>query len=48
LEAELVPGALKLDKFELSPRKSDIAVDEVVLAWAPWWVDGSGRGRPGY
>jgi hypothetical protein len=48
LEAELVPGALKLEKFELSPRKSDIAVDEVLLVWVPWWVDASGNARPGY
>jgi hypothetical protein len=48
LEAELVPAALKLEKLELSPRKSDIAVDEVLLVWVPWWVDASGRARPGY
>jgi Skp family chaperone for outer membrane proteins len=48
LEAELVPGALKLEKLELSPRKSDIAVDEVLLVWVPWWVDQGGRARPAY
>jgi hypothetical protein len=48
LESELVPAALKLEKFELAPRKSDIAVDEVMLVWLPWWVDRSGNARPAY
>ena len=30
------------NKFEVSPRKSDIAVDQVHLVWLPWSVDASG------
>lgn len=48
LEFDFEPGNLKLDKIEISPRKSDIAVDEVVLAWLPWWVGGDTGDRPAY
>jgi hypothetical protein len=48
LEAELVPEALRLERVEIPPRKGDIAVDDVVLCWVPWWVDVSGKGRPAY
>jgi hypothetical protein len=48
LEAELVPEALKLERLEIPPRKGDIAVDEVVLCWVPWWVSADGAARPAY
>ncbi|MBX3434723.1 MAG: ATP-binding protein [Pirellulales bacterium] len=48
LDFDFEPGNLKLAKIEASPRKSDIAVDQVVLAWLPWWIGGSGGDRPAY
>ena len=32
----LRPEALPLKKIELTPRKADISVEQVVLAWTPW------------
>jgi hypothetical protein len=48
LQAGLLPGRLTLEKVEIPPRKSDIAVDEVLLAWLPWWVAADGAARPAY
>ena len=48
LETDYEPANLKLDKIEISPRKSDIAVDEVVLAWLPWWVGSDAGDCPAY
>ena len=49
LDADLHADRLKLEKVEVPPRKSDIAVDEVMLVWAPWWiVEASGAARPAY
>jgi hypothetical protein len=49
LEATLDPDRLTLEKVEIPPRKSDIAVDEVLLVWVPWWVSAaSGAARPAY
>ncbi|RIK84534.1 MAG: ATP-binding protein [Planctomycetota bacterium] len=39
---------LALEKFSLAPRKSDIAVDQVALAWVPWLVAADGAVRPAY
>ena len=30
------PAALKLEEIPLRPRKSDISVSRLALAWAPW------------
>jgi hypothetical protein len=49
LEADLDADRLKLEKIEVPPRKSDIAVDEVLLVWAPWWIaEPTGATRPAY
>jgi hypothetical protein len=48
LDAELKPEKLELEEFVLPPRKSDIAVDEVFLAWTPWRVNAAGEARPAY
>jgi hypothetical protein len=48
LDADLNPEKLDLAEFVLPPRKSDIAVDEVLLAWTPWRVDEAGEARPAY
>jgi hypothetical protein len=38
---EIDPGSLHVDDYPIRPRKSDIEVERVVLAWTPWEV---GRG----
>ena len=49
LDADLHADRLKLEKIEVPPRKSDIAVDEVLLVWVPWWVSDTGSAaRPAY
>jgi len=42
LAARYEPGALALRAVRLAPRKSDIAVGRVGIAWRPWrtGVDG--------
>ena len=42
IELDFEPGNLDLGKFEVSPRKSDIAVDQVQLLWLPWRIDADG------
>ena len=48
LEIDFQPGRLKLDTIEVAPRKGDIAVDQVALAWLPWWRLLDGSTRPAY
>jgi hypothetical protein len=43
LEDSARPESLALESCELKPRKSDITVDKVVLAWTPWIVDADGK-----
>ena len=38
LEAMLRPDALTLQVIELTPKKADITIEQVVLAWTPWMV----------
>ena len=42
LEGRDDPGAVTLDKVLMRPRKSDITVDSLGLAWMPYWQDASG------
>lgn len=48
LEIDFQPNRLKLERIEISPRKGDIAVDHVLLAWTPWWIFADGGNRPAY
>ena len=43
-EAMLRPDALMLQAIELTPRKADITIEQVVLAWTPWTA--SARAEP--
>lgn len=42
IAAKFDPSAETLDKVTVRPKKADIRVDAVVLAWTPHWVDASG------
>ena len=44
----LRPEALPLEKIELTPRKADIAVERVVLAWTPWVTRAEGPAEKAY
>jgi hypothetical protein len=39
---------LKLEELEVTPRKSDIRVDEVQILWTPWLVDEAGIATPAF
>ncbi|MEO1498622.1 MAG: DUF87 domain-containing protein [Planctomycetota bacterium] len=47
-EESLAADRLELERLELSPRKSDIDVDRVVLVWLPYELDPRGRATPVY
>jgi hypothetical protein len=48
LEATLDPSTLALRQVEVPARKSDIAVGEVALVWAPWRKGTDGFPAPAY
>ena len=46
LTASLDPASIALERIRLAPRKSDIAVGRIVLAWEPWRAGPDGFPRP--
>ena len=46
LEEKLDPAALKYSEITVRPRKSDIVIHELGLAWTPWRVDADGIAEP--
>jgi hypothetical protein len=48
LETTLDPGTLALTPVEVPARKSDIAVGEVALVWAPWRKGADGYPAPAF
>jgi hypothetical protein len=42
------PAAIELQAVPVRPRKTDLEVADLSLAWAPWIVDGAGLARPAY
>jgi len=46
LEASAAPDALAVVEFSVPPRKSDIAVGNLLLAWTPWRADANGVPTP--
>ena len=48
LESSLDASAAPVTKVQVSPRKSDIAVGEVALVWAPWRQGADGFPAPAF
>jgi hypothetical protein len=48
IEAKMQPDALVLQSLELTPRKADITVEQVVLAWTPWTAIAGGEPAAAY
>ncbi|HEY2760307.1 MAG TPA: ATP-binding protein, partial [Pirellulales bacterium] len=48
VDAKYNSDTVPLARFELKPRKGDITVDQVVLLWLPFRVDGAGRAEAVY
>jgi Skp family chaperone for outer membrane proteins len=46
LTASLDPAGIALERIRIAPRKSDIAVGRIVLAWEPWRAGADGFPRP--
>jgi len=46
LTASLDPASVALEKIRIAPRKSDIAVGRIALAWEPWRAGADGFPRP--
>ena len=48
IHAALRPEALELEPLALRPKKTDITVEKVVLAWMPYLVGAEGKLEPAY
>ncbi len=44
----LSPESFALEPIEIRPRKGDLAVDKVSLAWTPWTVSSNGHAEAAY
>jgi hypothetical protein len=47
-EADWHVDRLELEPLEITPRKSDIDLDELKLVWTPWLIDSSGIAQPAF
>jgi hypothetical protein len=48
LEATQRPEGLVLQALELAPRKTDITIEQVILAWTPWKVSAGAQPEAAY
>jgi hypothetical protein len=48
LDVPFAPAAVPIDRTEIAPRKSDVDVDQVLLAWLPWRTSHDGSETPAY
>lgn len=48
LKASLADDQLKVEPYEVKPRKSDLSADEISLLWLPFAIDDRGRLQPAY
>lgn len=46
LAARLDPASVTLEKLRIAPRKSDISIGRVAVAWEPWRTGPDGFPRP--
>ncbi len=48
LQATLDPAAVTFERISVAPRKSDIAIGDVLLAWEPWRQGADGFPQPAW
>ena len=48
LEAAIDAQTEDLETITLKPRKSDVTVELIALAWSPYWEDAGGEARPAW
>jgi len=46
LQESVSPEKLELEQIEIKPKKSDIGVTQVALAWVPWSIGSDGTSQP--
>jgi hypothetical protein len=46
LSRSIDPAGVPVESASIKPRKSDVTVEGVQLAWVPWWVAEGGSARP--
>ncbi len=46
LTSSLDPSSITLERLRIAPRKSDIAIGRIAIAWEPWRNDADGFPRP--
>jgi hypothetical protein len=46
LASTLDPAQVALERIRIAPRKSDIAIGRVAIAWEPWRAGADGFPRP--
>ncbi len=45
---DIDPASFKVETVVLRPRKSDLAVDQLLLVWEPWNIDPNGTAEPAF
>jgi hypothetical protein len=48
LEAKIDPQTEALETVSIKPRRTDIVLQLVVLAWVPYWQDAQGKETPAW
>ena len=48
LRERFTDDALELQELPIKPRKSDLSVEQVALAWTPWILDAVGMAQPAF
>ncbi len=48
LKAKFDPSQFEVEAVPLHPRKADIAVEPILLAWTPWTIDEAGVATPAF
>jgi hypothetical protein len=48
ISQRLAPEGVSIESVQVPPRKSDLAVEKITLAWAPWWLQTDGTSQPAY
>jgi hypothetical protein len=48
LREQFDDGQLAIQELPIAPRKSDMAIDKVALAWTPWLVSASGTSQAAF
>jgi hypothetical protein len=48
LRVQFDESNLRIEQAPITPRKSDLSVEKIALAWTPWFVDAKGTAEPAF